>query len=131
MDPNAAWSALAQAMADDDGEQVATVADGLLMWLNRGGFPPTIAGESAFDAIVAKATCGASPVGTSDRTALLERRGPLSKGNAASLTWYRMLTDGRGTAERAQACSNLTAYCKLDTLAMVKVFQQLKNVAAR
>ncbi len=57
MDPNAAWLALAQAIAGDDWEQAGTVADGLLSWLNRGGFPPVITGVPAFDALVAKATC--------------------------------------------------------------------------
>ena len=57
MDPNAAWSALTQAIADDDWQEAATVADGLLTWLTRGGFPPAITGTSAFDAIVAKAAC--------------------------------------------------------------------------
>lgn len=57
MDPNAAWTALAQAVAGDDWEQAATVADGLLAWLSRGGFPPAITGVPAFDTIVAKAAC--------------------------------------------------------------------------
>jgi len=57
MDPNAAWSALAQAVTDDDWDEAATVADGLLAWLDRGGFPPVIAGTPTFDALVAKAAC--------------------------------------------------------------------------
>ena len=57
MDPNAAWSALAQAVADDDWDEAATVADGLIAWLDRGGFPPVIAGVPAFDTLVAKVTC--------------------------------------------------------------------------
>lgn len=57
MDPNAAWTALAQAISEDDWQEAATIADGLLTWLNRGGFPPAITRTSAFDTIVAKATC--------------------------------------------------------------------------
>lgn len=57
MDPNAAWSALAEAVADGEWQEAATVADGLLTWLNRGGFPPAITGIAAFDTIAAKATC--------------------------------------------------------------------------
>jgi len=54
----------------------------------------------------------------------------IQEGGTASLTWYRMLTDGREAAERATACNNLTAYCKLDTLAMVEVYQDLEKIAA-
>ncbi len=57
MDPKAAWSAVAQAVADEDWEAAATVADGLLAWLNNGGFPPMITGVPGFDVLVARATC--------------------------------------------------------------------------
>lgn len=53
----------------------------------------------------------------------------IQEGGTASLTWYRMLTDGRGAPERGQACKNLTDYCKLDTLAMVEVFRHLDGIA--
>lgn len=53
----------------------------------------------------------------------------IQNGGTASLTWYRMLTDGRSQAERAVTCSELTAYCRLDTLAMVEVFRHLNSIA--
>jgi hypothetical protein len=57
MDPDAAWSALAKAVADGEWQEASAVADGLLTWLNRGGFPPAITGFASFDTIAAKATC--------------------------------------------------------------------------
>jgi hypothetical protein len=59
MDPNAAWLALAQAVADDEWETAAEIADNLLTWLARGGFPPTITGLRAFDALAARRACEA------------------------------------------------------------------------
>jgi hypothetical protein len=53
----------------------------------------------------------------------------IQEGGTASLTWYRMVTDGRGAAERAATCKDLTAYCTLDTLAMVEVFRHLDGIA--
>ena len=50
----------------------------------------------------------------------------IQEGGTASLTWYRMLTDGRSEEEKAKTCDHLLNYCKLDTLAMVEVFQKLK-----
>ena len=59
MDPNATWQALSQAVADADWGKAGELADGLLHWLSRDGFPPNISGLPLFDKIVAKATCEA------------------------------------------------------------------------
>ncbi len=54
----------------------------------------------------------------------------IEDGKRASLTWYRMLTDGRTEENKAQTCEHMLAYCKLDTLAMVEAFNELKKLAA-
>jgi hypothetical protein len=59
MDPNAAWLALSEAVARDDWQTAAQLAEGLLAWLDRDGFPPTITGVASFDTIVARHTCEA------------------------------------------------------------------------
>ena len=43
MDPNATWRELIDAHAIQDGERVEELAQALISWLDRGGFPPTIA----------------------------------------------------------------------------------------
>ncbi len=50
----------------------------------------------------------------------------IQEGGTASLTWYRMLTDGRSEVEKLKTREAMLAYCKLDTLAMVEVFRCLK-----
>ena len=40
MDPQAAWRDLIAAYAEGDWHRLIDVADGLLAWLDRGGFPP-------------------------------------------------------------------------------------------
>ena len=57
MDPNQAWHDLAEAIQKDDWGSAAEIADNLICWLARDGFPPTISGHRAFDRIVARATC--------------------------------------------------------------------------
>lgn len=49
----------------------------------------------------------------------------IQEGGTASLTWYRMLTDGRNEEKRAETCDHLRKYCDLDTLAMVEIFKCL------
>ncbi|MDA0376280.1 MAG: hypothetical protein O3A80_03150 [bacterium] len=46
----------------------------------------------------------------------------IQEGGTASLTWFWMLTDGRCEKQGAETCDHLRKYCKLDTLAMVKIF---------
>jgi hypothetical protein len=57
MDPNAAWKEMAAAVENDDWEIADELAEGLLGWLERGGFPPSITGQDEFDRIAAKAAC--------------------------------------------------------------------------
>lgn len=52
----------------------------------------------------------------------------IQDGGTASLTWYRMLTDGRSDAEKKKTYKDMLEYCKLDTLAMVEIFRFLHNV---
>ena len=49
----------------------------------------------------------------------------IGDGVAANVKWHHM-TDGRLNAnESKQACEDLLAYCNLDTLAMVKIYEKL------
>ena len=57
MDPEKAWRQLAEAIANDDSSLATELADGLLAWLDRNGFPPKITGLLAFDRMVVEATC--------------------------------------------------------------------------
>ena len=59
MDPNQAWRELADAVKEERWEEAVGIAENLLYWLDRGGFPPTISGEKQFDRIVARSTCDA------------------------------------------------------------------------
>jgi len=52
----------------------------------------------------------------------------IQDGGTASLTWYRMLTDGRSESEKQKSSEDMLAYCKLDTLAMVEVFRFLQTI---
>lgn len=52
----------------------------------------------------------------------------IQEGGTASLTWYRMMTDGNRATERDEAFEHLRAYCHLDTLAMVQVFRHLEDL---
>jgi hypothetical protein len=53
----------------------------------------------------------------------------IQEGGTASLSWYRMLTDGRSEEEKLKTCEAMLAYCKLDTLAMVELFKCLKQTS--
>jgi len=52
----------------------------------------------------------------------------IQEGGTASLTWYRMLTDGRSIKEKAETCDHLRKYCELDTLAMVEIWRKLQRL---
>lgn len=56
MDPNEAWKNLSRAVADDDWQTAAEIAEALAEWIGKDGFPPGITGCSAFDRIVVQAT---------------------------------------------------------------------------
>lgn len=57
MDPNTTWRSLAEAVQADDWAKAEEHANDLHVWINRGGFAPTITGQPAFDRLVAINTC--------------------------------------------------------------------------
>jgi len=59
MDPNQVWSDLARAIERDDWDEATELAEMLVDWIERQGFPPTITGNTAFDRIVTAATAKA------------------------------------------------------------------------
>ena len=56
MDPNQTWSDLSQAVKKNDWQHATELAEDLAEWIGKGGFPPTITGNAAFDRVVARAT---------------------------------------------------------------------------
>jgi len=42
MDPEATWNLLVEAIIARDPDEARSIASDLVMWLDRGGFPPTI-----------------------------------------------------------------------------------------
>ena len=59
MDPNAAWQELADAYQENDLDRCNELAIGLLEWLTKGGYPPTITRHQKFDRFVVLRTCNA------------------------------------------------------------------------
>lgn len=59
MDPNQTWHDLARAIERDDWDEATDLAEMLVDWIERQGFPPTITGIAAFDRIVVAATAQA------------------------------------------------------------------------
>jgi hypothetical protein len=49
MDPQAAWDQLIEAYTQRDWSAVEELAEGLLHWLSRGGFPPRTVPKLAMD----------------------------------------------------------------------------------
>lgn len=52
----------------------------------------------------------------------------ISKGDQASERWERMISKDTPEAEKKQIKEDLLTYCKMDTLAMVKIYEFLKNI---
>ena len=52
----------------------------------------------------------------------------ISKGIQASERWEKMVSSDISSAEKKQIKKDLLEYCKLDTWAMVKIYQFLKKV---
>ncbi len=52
----------------------------------------------------------------------------IQEGTAAQRLWMEAILEGKHEDEKEQILSNLTEYCKLDTLAMVKIYQYLATV---
>lgn len=59
VDPNATWLEMSQAVANDDWERAAELADILLCWLKRGGFAPVVTADPKFNRLVVQTTCQA------------------------------------------------------------------------
>ncbi len=59
VDPERAWADLSQAVAEARWEDAAEIADNLVCWLSKGGFPPKITGTQAFDKIIVNSTAQA------------------------------------------------------------------------
>ena len=59
MDPNQTWSELASAIERDNWDEATDLAEMLVDWIERQGFPPTITGITTFDRIVTAATAKA------------------------------------------------------------------------
>lgn len=52
----------------------------------------------------------------------------IQDGGSAQRLWMEAILDGKRDGEKEQILSDLTEYCKLDTLAMVKIFEYLTNM---
>ncbi len=59
MDPNRAWRELADAYQAQELDQCVELAEGLVQWLAKDGYPPTITRHQAFDRHVVKSACEA------------------------------------------------------------------------
>lgn len=59
MDPDQAWKDLAEAIEEDDWPKAEEQAYNLIRWIEDGGFPPTVTGKEAFDAILVRDACSA------------------------------------------------------------------------
>ena len=61
MDPQATWDQLLAALAAGDWDQIEDLADALLEWLNRDGFPPVAMGVPnlgpEWEAAICRAGC--------------------------------------------------------------------------
>jgi CRISPR/Cas system-associated exonuclease Cas4 (RecB family) len=54
----------------------------------------------------------------------------ISKGDQASERWQKMISSETSAEEKEAIKRDLLQYCKLDTLAMVKIYQFLKNLVS-
>jgi hypothetical protein len=52
----------------------------------------------------------------------------IQKGDQAVERWEKMIDDGTDQKEKEQIAKDLLEYCKLDTLAMVKIYEFLKKI---
>ena len=57
MDPNAAWSNLTNAIEAERWVEAAEIADELLCWIVKGGFPPEITGRHPIDRLITRSLC--------------------------------------------------------------------------
>ena len=59
MDPQQAWSDLSKAVDHGNWLKATEIAEELVEWMGKGGFPPTLTGKTNFDRIVVNAACQA------------------------------------------------------------------------
>ena len=52
----------------------------------------------------------------------------IQEGTSAQRLWMEAILDGTRDGEKQQILSDLLEYCKLDTLAMVEIFNKLRNI---
>lgn len=52
----------------------------------------------------------------------------IHEGNAASRIWMKTILEGENQDEKDKVMNDLIEYCKLDTLAMVRIYQHLEGV---
>ena len=52
----------------------------------------------------------------------------IQEGASAQRLWMEAILDGTRDGEKQQILSDLLEYCKLDTLAMVEIFNKLRNI---
>jgi hypothetical protein len=52
----------------------------------------------------------------------------IQEGGSAQRLWMEAVLDSKRTDQKEQILKDLTDYCKLDTFAMVEIFNCLKNV---
>lgn len=53
----------------------------------------------------------------------------INEGMTASIKWFQMVTNKTNTHEKEAIYQHLLAYCKLDTLAMVKILEKIQKLA--
>ena len=55
----------------------------------------------------------------------------IHEGSSAQRIWMKTVLEGKHEKEREYILKDLEEYCKLDTFAMVKIYEKLKNTIAR
>jgi hypothetical protein len=53
----------------------------------------------------------------------------INEGMTASIKWFQMVTNKTNDNEKEAIYQHLLAYCKLDTLAMVKILEKIQKLA--
>lgn len=52
----------------------------------------------------------------------------IQEGGTAQRLWMEAVLDGKRPEEKAEILSDLIAYCKLDTFAMVEIYNVLRKI---
>ena len=53
----------------------------------------------------------------------------ISEGETAQRLWMEAVLDGKRDNEKTKILDDLIVYCKLDTLAMVEIYNKLRELA--